>query len=239
MSIAPPAAILFDLDGTLMDDNRAVNAAVKAFYCIYGDRLGMSLRDLTLRWRQLLNIHYQRYLQGEISMEEQRRARVLDLFRFSKLRVSVETADEVFAVYLRAYEASWVVFPDVLPALSALSGIPLAVLTNGELSQQTQKLRTAGLADCFCGIFASSELGFAKPQPKAFLNACALLQLNPARCVYVGDDLEVDARGGASAGLTGVWLDRCRSGIDPSDEILVVQSLSELPWYFLSATCGG
>jgi putative hydrolase of the HAD superfamily len=229
MSLAPTGAILFDLDGTLMDDNRAVDAAVKAFHCIYGDTLGMSLRDLALRWRELLNIHFQRYLTGEISMQEQRRARVLDLFGSSKLRISVETADEVFAVYERSYRASWVAFPDVLPALSALSGFELAVLTNGELSQQMQKLRSAGLDDCFCSIFASSEIGFAKPQPEAFLSACAHLRLDSRHCVCVGDNLDVDARGSASAGLTGVWIDRHRSGIDPLGEIQVIHSLSELP----------
>jgi putative hydrolase of the HAD superfamily len=229
MSSAPTAAILFDLDGTLLDDNRAVDAAVKAFHRVYGDALGMSLPDLGLRWRELLNIHFQRYLTGEISMQEQRRARVLDLFGSSKLRVSTETADEVFAVYERSYRSSWVAFPDVLPALSALIGFRLAVLTNGELSQQTQKLRTAGLTDCFCSIFASSEIGFAKPKPEAFLSACRRLRLDSQHCVYVGDNLDVDARGSASAGLTSVWLDRNRSGIDPLGEIQVIHSLSELP----------
>jgi putative hydrolase of the HAD superfamily len=162
-------------------------------------------------------------------MEEQRRARVLDLFGPSKLRVSIETADEIFAAYERSYRASWVAFPDVLPALSALSGFRLAVLTNGELSQQTQKLRMAGLADYFCGIFASSEIGFAKPQPEAFLSACTHLGLDSQHCVYVGDNLDVDARGSASAGLTGVWLDRHRSGLDLPGEIRVIHGLSELP----------
>jgi putative hydrolase of the HAD superfamily len=229
MSFAPTAAILFDLDGTLMDDNRAVDAGVKAFHGVYGDKLGMSLRDLALLWRELLNIHFQRYLAGRISMQEQRRARVLDLFGSLKQRISVETADEAFAVYERSYRASWAAFPDVLPALSALSGFRLAVLTNGELSQQTEKLRTAGLAGRFCKIFASSEIGFAKPQPEAFLSACTHLHLDSQHCMYVGDNLDVDARGSASAGLTSVWLDRHRSGTVLSAGIQVIHSLSELP----------
>jgi putative hydrolase of the HAD superfamily len=47
--------------------------------------------------------------------------------------------------------------------------------------------------------------------------------------MYVGDHLDVDARGGASAGLTSVWLDRHRSGTVLSVEIQVIHSLSELP----------
>jgi putative hydrolase of the HAD superfamily len=78
-------------------------------------------------------------------------------------------------------------------------------------------------------MLASSEIGFAKPRPEAFLAACAHLQLDSRHCVYVGDNLDVDARGSASAGLTGIWLDRYESGIEPSDEIQVIHSLSELP----------
>lgn len=229
MAFTSPAAILFDLDGTLIDDGRAVDAAVKAFHIVYADTLDISLPDLVLKWKELLSLHFDRYLTGEISMQEQRRARVLDLFG-SKLRMSAEMADEVFAVYERSYRAAWVAFPDVLPALADLSGFQLAVLTNGELSQQTQKLQTTGLDDRFCGIFASSELGFAKPQREAFLSACAQLRLDPRHCVYVGDNLDVDARGSAAAGLTSFWLDRNRTGIDPPGEIQVIHSLSELPF---------
>ena len=229
MALAPPAAILFDLDGTLLDDNRAVEAGVKSVHCTFGETIGMSLRDLAVRWRELLNVHFPRYLAGEISMEEQRRARVVDLFEPSKLRLSAEGADEVFAVYERSYRASWAAFPDVLPTLTALSGYRLAVLTNGELSQQTQKLRVAGLTDSFCSVFASSAIGFAKPQPEAFLRACGYLRLDPQLCIYVGDNLDADARGSASAGLVSVWLDRHRSGHAPSGKIQVIHSLSELP----------
>jgi putative hydrolase of the HAD superfamily len=228
MSITPFAAILFDLDGTLLDDDRAVDAAVRAFHCVYGDTLGISFHDLSLRWRELLSINFQRYLKGEISMQEQRRARMFDLFG-SRLRRSAEAADEVFAVYEQFYRASWVAFPDVVPSLYALSGFRLAVLTNGELSQQSQKLRAVGLDKCFSSILASSDIGFAKPRPEAFLAACTHLQFDARHCVYVGDNLEVDARGSASAGLTSIWLDRHESGVKPPDEIQVIHSLSELP----------
>src|SRR5436305_13152962 len=121
MALAPPAAILFDVDGTLLDDNRAVEAGVKSVHCTYGEMIGVSLRDLGLRWRELLNIHFPRYLAGQISMQEQRRARVLDLFERSTLRISAQDADEIFAVYDRSYRAAWTAFPDVLPTLTALS----------------------------------------------------------------------------------------------------------------------
>jgi beta-phosphoglucomutase-like phosphatase (HAD superfamily) len=70
----PPAAILFDLDGTLVDDAHAVGAALRLLHARYGEALGLSFEDLGLRWTGLMNVHFTRYLAGEISFQEQRRA---------------------------------------------------------------------------------------------------------------------------------------------------------------------
>jgi putative hydrolase of the HAD superfamily len=224
-----PAAILFDVDGTLLDDDYAVAAALTFLHARYGEKLGRSPLDLFIRWRELLNLHFPRYLAGEVSMQEQRRARVVDLFKASRLNLTPEEADAVFAVYLRHYQDSWTAFPDTMPALSALSGFELAVLTNGDLEQQTQKLQATGLASHFRNIFASSEIGSAKPHPHAFLTSCWLLGLDPKRCVYVGDSLDIDVRGSSLAGLISVWLNRDRSIGGADADSLVIHSLDELP----------
>jgi putative hydrolase of the HAD superfamily len=228
MPFVRPAAILFDVDGTLLDDTCSVVAALKSFHAAYGGVLGLSLNDLCLRWSELLNFHFARYLAGEISMQEQRRARVLDLFRSTRLNLTPAGADAVFAVYEQRYRESWTAFPDAVPALAALSGYELAVLTNGDLEQQTQKLQATGLAPYFRDIFASSEIGFSKPHPDAFLVSCSRLGIDPPRCVYVGDSLDIDVRSSASAGLVSIWLNRGRSGMAVVGSH-VIHSLVELP----------
>lgn len=229
MPINSPAAILFDVDGTLMDDDRAVLLALASFHASHGSKLGISPDDLVTRWRKLLNVHFARYLAGEISMQEQRRARVLDLFAASKINLSPETADRVFAAYEADYRASWTAYPDTLPTLKTLDGYVLAILSNGDLAQQTRKLQVCGAAKHFVGIFASSDIGCSKPAPEAFLRACQRLDISPQRCMHVGDSLETDARGSTIAGLMSVWLDRAHSGTDPGPETHVIHSLSELP----------
>ena len=101
-----PLAILFDIDGTLMDDDRAVSLALGSFHASRGHELGLSLECLAARWKDLLNLHFTRYLAGEISMEEQRRARVLDLFAPTKRRLTPAEADRLFATYVSDYRAS-------------------------------------------------------------------------------------------------------------------------------------
>jgi putative hydrolase of the HAD superfamily len=94
--------------------------------------------------------------------------------------------------------------------------------------------------------------GYGKPAPEVFLAGCERLGTDPGRTVYVGDELDVDAAGAASAGLIGVWLDRPgtrRGGVhveDPAallgaiggggvgdgnvvDRIVIVSALTDLP----------
>jgi phosphoglycolate phosphatase-like HAD superfamily hydrolase len=60
MPINSPAAILFDVDGTLMDDDRAILLALASFHASHGSKLGISPDDLVTRWRKLLNVHFAR-----------------------------------------------------------------------------------------------------------------------------------------------------------------------------------
>lgn len=224
-----PSAIVFDIDGTLMDDDRAVSLALSSFHARHGHELGLSHGDLAARWRELTNLHFARYLRGEVSMEAQRRARILDLFAPAKQALTLAEADSLFATYLSDYRASWCAYPDAVPALAELyGGFALAVLSNGDRSQQTQKLRDCALDTYFSEIITSSEIGWAKPAPEAFLISCRRLGIPPERCVYVGDNAETDARASAAAGMIGVWLDRAGSGTTPGNGIQVIHNLAEL-----------
>lgn len=56
------------------------------------------------------------------------------------------------------------------------------MLTNGENSQQNQKLQATGLANYFSDVFVSSEIGFINHSPKySFTRARSLVLVpNPA-----------------------------------------------------------
>jgi putative hydrolase of the HAD superfamily len=56
------------------------------------------------------------------------------------------------------------------------SGLRVGVLTNGDLEQQTAKVTRTGRAG-HCGpVFASSALPAAKPDRRAFAEACRRLE---------------------------------------------------------------
>jgi putative hydrolase of the HAD superfamily len=166
-----------------------------------------SAEDFAVAWSEALERHFQRYLAGELSYDEQRRARVRETVGGSLTDPEV---DRLLAVYLDAYLAGAALFPDVLPCLDALAHHRLGIVSNGNTAHQTTKLVRTGIADRFHCILISESCGHAKPSPEIFLQACARAGEPPSRAVHVGDRYDLDAEGARRAGLRGIWLDRSR-----------------------------
>lgn len=94
-----------------------------------------------------------------------------------------------------------------LHAVASLEDAPaLAIVTNGEQSQQESKLAALGLD--WVRLFTSSAMGVRKPDPELFLGVCDALAVRPNEAWFIGDNRAVDAVGAQDAGLHGIWLDR-------------------------------
>lgn len=92
------------------------------------------------------------------------------------------------------------------------------MLTNGDFAQQTAKLTATGLFD-HCGpVLASSALPAAKPDRRAFTEACRRLDVDPAQVLMVGDNYEIDILGARAAGLSAIHLDRSARRPGPDRE---------------------
>jgi putative hydrolase of the HAD superfamily len=216
-------AILFDLDGTLMDHDAAREAAIAAH-----------LPDPALagEWQRLEAVHYDEYAAGRCSFEEQRRRRVRGIHAaMGREEPADDACDAWFAAYLERYRAGWAAFDDVAPALAALADafpdVRLGIVTNGEGEPQRAKLAAIGLTERFPVFVASAEVGMRKPEPEIFLHACEQLGVPPGRVAHVGDRLDLDAQGAAAAGLRGIWLDRLGTGATP-DGVTRIGGLDEL-----------
>lgn len=219
--------ILFDLDDTLIDDSAATRSAVVR---LHGSiKASMSPEEFANRWSGALRRHFNRYLAGEISFQDQRRARVREAVDSS---LPDEVADRIFAVYQETYEAGWSLFSDVLPCLDSLSSFRLGLITNGQGNQQRKKLMRTSLLDRFECVLISEECGCAKPDPTIFLRACAAVGEHPGNSVYVGDRYDIDAQAARTAGLHGIWLDR-KQKVTAEHIPPVVRSLDELRSEFI------
>jgi putative hydrolase of the HAD superfamily len=118
-------------------------------------------------------------------------------------------------------------FPDSAAALEALSGRPMALLTNGAACLQREKLAASGLAARFDAVVVSADLGVGKPDASAFRHTLALLGAN--RGVMIGDSRERDIDGALDAGLAAVWINRFGQPGPGRDSVPEIASLAELP----------
>jgi putative hydrolase of the HAD superfamily len=235
------SVVLFDLDDTLFAHRRAVEAGVLAQRTEHGgDFLAADDAAELHRWTQLEELHYHRYLSGELDFLEQRRERARDFVAPYGLDLTDDSiADTWFDAYLEKYRDAWTILPDALPCLEQLRrripGVRFGVITNGERAFQAAKMDAVGLSEHIDHVIASGQAGFTKPDPRIYLLACGVFGVTPASAAYVGDRLNTDAIGARDAGLTGVWLDRPGHTApelpdDPADPgVPRIRSLAELP----------
>jgi putative hydrolase of the HAD superfamily len=214
-------ALLFDLDGTLLDHESA--SAIAATRSLSGSDPAYVIR----RWAELEHEVMDRYFAGELTFTEQRRVRIITLAGELGLGTwDTVTADDWFTGYLQHYRAAWRLYPDVRPAIQRLP-YRLGVLTNGDAEQQRAKLRHLGLMTELPFVVASGEVGVAKPSPEIFRIACERLDLPPADVAYVGDRLHTDAIAASAAGLHGIWLDR--NSAPQFTDLPRISTLNDLP----------
>lgn len=231
------AAILFDLDGTLMD--HATAAAVGA--ARWARELGLGFASAAAaarRWAELEGYWFQQFEAGRTTHAGQRVHRCRDYLGRPHLG-EAETL-ELYEGYLAHYRASWRAFPDARPALerALATGAQVGVLTNGDAALQQHKLDVTGLGLPGITMLATVQLGATKPDPEAYRRALSVLGGVPAhRALMVGDNYANDVAAAQRAGLSACYLlRRDMSGTNgkgaaenlPEASAPVISSLAEL-----------
>ncbi|MFK3983368.1 HAD family hydrolase [Micromonospora sp. NPDC050397] len=219
--------VLLDLDGTLVDHEAAVTEALLAWL----PSLGVPPTEEVLAlWSTVQERHMVAWRERRISFQEQRRRRLRDFL--TDLGVPFEDEpdrlDRLFGGYLHWYERSWRAYDDVTETLEMIrrAGLRTAVLTNGTVEQQTDKLTRVGLLGRVGPVYTAEELGAAKPAVAAYVSACDRWGLAPGSVVNVGDRHDLDVVAARAAGLRAVHLDR--DGTGPRGERFRIGSLREL-----------
>lgn len=172
---APLRAVLFDLDGTLLDtaDDLA-------------DAANRMLDDLRLPRREPALIR--RFIgKGVARLVERAVCGSLDG------RASPRILDEALALFERHYEAvsgrRTRVFPGVLEGLSLLhlERVPLGCVTNKPERFTHALLAQTGLAGFFAVVVGGDTLDRRKPDPLPYRHACERLGAAPGETLVVGD----------------------------------------------------
>lgn len=218
--------IFFDIDGTLIDHASASAAASLAFFDQFSGAIPSTRDEYPATWEQILNKHFKRWCCGEVSLWEQRRGRMREVFAASEM--SDDEADSRYRIFIREYEALTRPFEDAEPCLRRLAGQPLGIISNGAREQQIGKLQRAGLLQYFSVMVYSEDVGLGKPSHRIFLEACRRAGDSYRQCVHIGDDLEADVAASRSLGMRGIHLSRTGESPVGPPVISTLNALTEI-----------
>lgn len=114
----------------------------------------------------------------------------------------------------------------------------IGIITNGSTHRQKAKIINTNSNNYFDTIIISEEVGLSKPDKRIFELALNKLNVQPENTLFVGDDLEKDIAGCQNANIKGVWFNpqiiKNTAEIQPYAEINTLDSLLSYvkPQYF-------
>jgi putative hydrolase of the HAD superfamily len=207
-------ALLLDVDDTIVDTRAAmVHAGAAAMLALWPERLDAH-RDMAVRYYDDPDGWFPRYASGEVGFEQMRAGRLAEVARAYGAALGSEAGPVFEAAYAPAFRSAQRLFPDVPRLLAAADelGLPVALLTNSAAAPTRLKLEALALADRFEVVVTTDTLGFGKPDPRVYREACRRLGVDADGTVCLGDNLDWDVLGARSAGLRALWLDRAGTG---------------------------
>lgn len=180
-------AVLFDLDGTLLD-------TVDDFMAII-----LSMRQERDLPDAPLHLIRSTVSDGSAGMLCAAFSITADHPDFAGLR------DEFLQRYQQQLALHTRPFPGISELLDWLDaeGLPWGVVTNKLSRFSIPLLQATGLAERCGSLVCPDQVSHGKPHPEPLLKACAEMGVEPARSVYIGDHLR-DIQAGRAAGMRTV-----------------------------------
>ncbi len=163
---------------------------------------------------------------------EERLGNIFQLSEEEKLR-------ELCTEFMKPIFRTSKLYDDVIPVLRELKrrGYKIALLTNTPwgcpskiwLTELTRYKLTEYLDEAVCGY----DVGWRKPDPRPFKHLLEKLNIEPEKCLFVGDNPQWDIEGPRSLGMNTLLIDRTGRnpdavhGLDEVLDVLVEDVLRE------------
>jgi HAD superfamily hydrolase (TIGR01509 family) len=183
LSAVAPAAIVFDLDGVLLDSEPRWNEAKEAL-----------VRESGGRWRDDAPTQ----MMGMSSPE-------WTAYLRDSLGVPMDTESinrDVVRRMEEGYRRELPLLPGGGDAVRALAGRwPLGLASSSNREIIDLALELAGFGEAFRVTVSSEEVDRGKPAPDVYLEAARRLRVDPGRCVAI-EDSSNGLRAAAAAGMT-------------------------------------
>jgi beta-phosphoglucomutase family hydrolase len=214
-------AVLFDMDGVIIDSNPYHKDAWLAFCRRY---------NVVLKEEDV-----PRYIYGKTN-----KAALVDVFQreFSP-EESFRMSEEKEAIYRDLHRADISLIKGLDSLLKGFQQheVPLAVCTNAPVANLDFMLEETGIRPYFKVLIDASKVSKGKPDPEIYLKAAELLQVPPSRCIVM-EDSTVGVEAGLRAGMKVVGITTTHSRQELAHTHLVIDDFDELTVEKLVALLG-
>lgn len=185
MKSKPPFAVIFDMDGVLVDSvdinkesfrRAALQKGIVLVKKGGSSHSGHSLRDQIALWKRDLGID----VGDHDAFAEEARKIQMDLLGDAK-------ADEALVPLLKELEKA---------------GIPIGVGTSSLKRRAEDILKLLGIREFFSAVVTAEDVELHKPNPDIFLETASRLGVQSGRCIVIEDaasGIEAAKRGGMKA----------------------------------------
>lgn len=188
-------AVLFDLDGTLLDRDKSVELFINQQY----ERL----------YELLSHIPKEQYVSRFIELDNRGYVWKDKVYQqlIDEFNISSVTCEELLQDYLDEFKHHCVGFPHIHEMLEELKNnkIALGMITNGYGHFQMDNIKALNIKKYFDVILVSEWEGIKKPNPKIFMNALEKLNIEPSESLFIGDHPENDVKAAQNVGMKGIW----------------------------------
>ncbi|GLZ03558.1 phosphatase [Actinomadura sp. NBRC 104412] len=195
----PCPAVLFDVDGTLIDSTLLVERAARVWAAEYG-------------------VDADAYL--AVTHGRRTEDSVADFLPPDRVREAAGRLDAIEADHVSSVRPA----PGARELLSAMNGLPWAMVTSMDAAQLQARSRAAGIPLPEVAVTAS-DVEAGKPDPSGYLLAARRLGADPRHCVVV-EDSPAGVQAGRAAGATVLALTTSHDAARLAGADLIVPDLT-------------
>ena len=208
MDLSGIKAVVFDLEGTLLDRVKSREKFIEEQYERFHD--------------YLIHVQLADFKKAFIELDDDEDNDKPDLYkeiikRFHVDRLTWKDLFNDFEMHFYRY-----VFPyyDTLYTLEQLTerNYLTGVIANGKSKIKQFRLHSLGIEHVINYLSTSEMVGYRKPHPKIFEDMIAQLGITPNEMMYVGDDALNDVAPARAMGMVSVWFKQEDAEIEPLAE---------------------
>lgn len=193
--------VLFDLDNTIFDFNKAEEIALIKTLTEMGIE---PEKEVISRYSQINLAQWKLLEQKKITRSQLKIRRYKLLFDEIGVNKEPEIAAKTYEKFLGIGHYFIEGAEKILESLS--KKYDLYIVTNGITNVQKRRVESADLKRFFKDIFISEEIGHDKPSREYFEYCFSKIpDLEKENTVIIGDSLSSDIQGGINAGIKTIW----------------------------------